>query len=180
MPESDINIRWADLSDAGPIAEVKVRSWQSAYKGLIAADYLGSMSVAEHTERWAKNLVGETTRTLVLEKGGRVVGFARLGAARGAEFVGRRVGEIYAFYLLEEYWGRGLGRALMTRALQELDKEGSEAVIVWALEGNRRAQEFYLRIGFVPDGATQVEDRGEFELHEVRYAKRLSPITRFP
>jgi len=58
----------------------------------------------ETARRWPDNI-------LVAKDGERVVGFAAYGAYRDASLPG--YGEVYALYVLAEYYGRGVGRALM-------------------------------------------------------------------
>jgi hypothetical protein len=40
---------------------------------------------------------------------------------------------------------------------------------LWALDSNDRARRFYRKAGWVPDGATKVDEREGFSLQEVRY-----------
>lgn len=41
------------------------------------------------------------------------------------------------------------------------------------LDTNARARRFYEAAGFAPDGGVKVDDRGEFQLREVRYRRGL-------
>jgi ribosomal protein S18 acetylase RimI-like enzyme len=41
----------------------------------------------------------------------------------------------------------------MREALSRLRGDGFAEVVLWVLEGNRRAVRFYRRFGFVPDGS---------------------------
>ena len=59
-------------------------------------------------------------------------------------------GEVYAIYVLKEYYGKGIGYALMKKALDALSEYPQTAV--WVLTGNERAIRFYKRCGFEFDG----------------------------
>ena len=123
-------------------AYVHWKSWQDSYAGMVDADYLANMTLASAEEkafRWRDNL-------FVAKDGERVVGFVGYGAARGEE----GAGEVFALYVLEEYQHRGIGYALMRRALDEL--AGCRVVVLWALEENKKALRFYERVGFRLDG----------------------------
>ena len=85
----------------------------------------------------------------------------------------RRVGEIYAVYLLPEEWGRGGGRALLGHAISALAAAGFEDASLWVLETNRRARGFYEHEGWRHDGATKQERFGE-RVTEVRYRRPLA------
>ena len=124
-------------------AYVHWKSWQESYAGMVDADYLARMTLEgceEKAFRWRDNI-------FVAKDGARVVGFVGYGKARGEE----GAGEVFALYVLEEYQHRGVGYALMQRALDEL--AGCRVVVLWALKENRKALRFYKRVGFRLDGA---------------------------
>ncbi len=85
-----LELRPAAVADADGIAEVHVRSWQEAYRGLMPQEVLDGLSVSERAANWAR-ILGETGRgsqTLVVLDGSRVVGWASFGDARDADAVG--------------------------------------------------------------------------------------------
>src|SRR6266498_236803 len=89
---------------------------------------------------------------------------------RPAEPAGdERTGEIYAIYQKEDAAGTGVGRALFRGAVEDLWDRGFDRAILWVLETNTRARNFYEREGWHTDGATKTEDFQGFALHEVRY-----------
>ena len=85
--------------------------------------------------------------------------------------------EIYAIYVRPSAWDGGVGTALLTAALADLGDRGSREVRVWALRGNSRAGDFYVRRGFRrADGERPVDglpgpDGGD--VPEVCFVRRL-------
>ncbi|MGW5717029.1 N-acetyltransferase family protein [Amycolatopsis sp. NPDC003865] len=154
-------IREATVADAPAIGEVHVRSWQAAYAGLIPADFLARLSAESRAASWARHLENGAGPVLVAEEDGVVVGFAAFGPGR-----------LFALYLLPEHWGRGLGRALHDRVVEELP---GDSAVLWVLSTNERAKAFYARQGWVDDGVTQTEtvDDGRVTLEERRFSRRL-------
>ena len=123
-------------------AYVHWKSWQESYRGIVDDGYLDRMTLAQTEEkafRWRDNI-------FVAKDGEHVVGFVGYGQARGDE----GAGEIFALYVLEEYQKRGIGYALMRRALDEL--AGCRVVYLWAFKDNAKALRFYERVGFRLDG----------------------------
>ena len=120
--------------------------------GFVAADYLSRSFPALHEGDLTKlraDLVCETSLSKTaqaLELGA----WLRLG--RGEEAPG--VGEIFALYILSEYYGTGLGRRLMEAGLERL--RDYPRVCLWVLKENARAIRFYEKCGFLPDGAEMV------------------------
>ena len=124
-------------------AFVHWQSWHEAYPGMISRDYLDRFTL-ERVEKMAFNW----TDTLIVAKDGdRVVGFVGYGD-RGEEAPG--FGEIFALYVLSEYYGSGVGRRLMDAGLEKL--KGYPRVCLWVLKDNGRAIRFYEKCGFRPDG----------------------------
>jgi L-amino acid N-acyltransferase YncA len=110
----------------------------------------------------------------VVEDEGRVVGFAFTGPTRDASADRATTGEVSAIYLEPEVVGRGLGRALMARALDDLRVMGYRRACLWVLAENRVARRFYEAAGFRSDGGEQTEEMDGFVLHEVRYVMDLA------
>ena len=146
------------MADAPAIGEVHVRSWQAAYEGLIPADFLARLSAETRAAAWARR-IGDGGRVLVVEDDGVVAGFAAFGPE-----------QLYALYLLPEFWGRGLGRLLHDRAVEEMS---GDSAVLWVLSTNERAKAFYGRQGWVDDGARQTEtiDDGRVTLEEMRFRR---------
>ena len=77
--------------------------------------------------------------------------------------------EIYSIYLDPEQWGRGVARELMRTVVAEAG--ASTRIMLWVLAENERAQHFYRRNGFAPDGVEKLAPVGGAELLEVRYLR---------
>lgn len=82
---------------------------------------------------------------MVLEINGDIVGYATIGANRIKELP--QDGEIYEIYLFPQYQGLGLGSRLFSAARKQLEEHGFYGLVVWALEENPSAIEFYTRRG---------------------------------
>lgn len=67
-----MKVRGASGDDAAAIAEIHVRSWQAAYRGVLPDELLDSLSVSERETSWRALLSGSEDRqvTLVAEHDG--------------------------------------------------------------------------------------------------------------
>ena len=99
--------------------------------------------------------------------GGRVVGFAGYGdapddggagAGAGNAGSGAPDGDIFALYVLAEYYGRGVGRALTDEAIRLLG--GRRRVRLEVLADNARAIRFYEKYGFRRSGRSRTVNLG--------------------
>jgi GNAT superfamily N-acetyltransferase len=162
-----MSTRLALPADAIAIARIRVLGWQTAYRGLVADEFLDAMSIEADTLRWSATLEERNrwARTVVVEQGSAVVGFASIGPHRTVDLdaaydvttlaVPGTVGEVYACYVHPSTWGLGAADVLMRAALDELRADGWGSVRLWLLDGNPRAHRFYARHGFADDGARQ-------------------------
>jgi len=164
-------VRPAVPADADGIATMHLRSWQVAYRGLIADAFLDGLDVAERRERWQRILAEAPARqqiVLVATAGSTVVGFATGGPCRDD---GDPAGaELYAIYADPDWFGRRVGAALMMRIL-ELLHAATTVVSLWVIRDNHRARVFYAGFGFDEDGAMRTEVIGGGEVHEVRLVR---------
>ena len=133
-------------------AFVHWKSWQEAYPGIVDQRYLDALTLEKCEEiafRWTENI-------LVAKDGDRVVGFVGYGRSGGNEE--ERAGEIFAIYVLAEYYGTGVGYRLLQAGLEQI--RAYPKIIVRVLKENRRAIRFYERCGFSADGSEETLDLG--------------------
>lgn len=144
-------IRPADVEDAAAIARVHVSSWRSAYRDLLPADFLESLTEAAYADRWRRFIAERSNLAFVVEDpdddSGEVVGFASGGRERAGE-AGYK-GELYAIYVLESAQRRGYGRELVRAIVGGLRDMGLDDMIIWVMRDNSTARDFYERLGGV-------------------------------
>lgn len=139
-----IDSRRATSADSFGISAVHDASWRHAYTGMIPHKALDTM-VRRRDPRWWTRAIKHSTRILVLETMGQVVGYATLGPNRIDGLP--QDGEVYELYLLPEYQGVGLGKKLFLEAREELLHLGMKSTVVWVLEDNEPAVQFYKNAG---------------------------------
>lgn len=173
-----VRIREMVLPDCERVAEIRVRGWQSAYKGLIPQSYLDALGVEQDAQRRREHFERSdgTVVNLVAERDGEVVGWACHGPYRDDEVRADDTGaaELYAIYVHPDRAGAGAGRALLTASTGRCAAAGYERMLLWVLKGNERARRFYERAGFGPDGAEEPFEVEGVAVPEVRYARILT------
>lgn len=167
-------VRRAGVDDAAAIARVHVETWRSAYRGLLPADFLASLSETTVAERWKGMLATESNQVYVAEEDGDVVGFASAGRERAGEEGFE--GELYAIYVLDRVQHRGHGRDLVRAVVAGLRDLGLDNMIVWVLRDNPAGRGFYERLGGVYVRAQPITI-GSITLEEVSYGwRRLEDV----
>ena len=163
---SHCTIRSASKDDAEGIARVQIDSWRDTYMGIIPDDYLTSMNYQTNSERWNKWLDHSHLPPIVAESPeGKIVGFAFGGKEREGDHP--EEGEVYAIYLLPDWKGHGIGKALMKGLATTLHETGYNSLFVWVLVKNL-SRGFYEKMGGTEVRRKIVEIGGK-ELEEVGY-----------
>jgi ribosomal protein S18 acetylase RimI-like enzyme len=157
-------IRAITDADIDAVAKIHVRTWRSAYAGIVPAEVLAALD----PEVWAAR---RRSMAVPPDDDGRIGGFISFGPSRA----GDGAGELYAIYVDPADQGRGLGQLLFDAARSGLSASGLPAMRLWVLVENHPARRFYERQGMAPDGATDYyTPRGStVELPEMRYSVPL-------
>ena len=158
--------RLAIPDDARAIAEVHVRSWQAAYRGVVADEFLDSLDVDRRVEMIEGVIRDESKGLLVAEQDGHVAGFSMLAASYDEGW-----GEVLAIYASPDHWGVGVGYELMAASVEWLHEQGYQRAMLMVLEDNPRARTFYERQGWSLGKRIRIENIGGRDLTEVRYEK---------
>lgn len=165
-------LRQAEPDDAMAVARVHVRSWQAAYRKLMPDDYLDQLRPEDRAEKYTFDSVDPSKpRTIVAVDAGIICGFATTAPARDPKLPG--YGELYALYVDPVQWNRGIGVALVSAARSHLFEQGFQHAMLWVLAGNIRAERFYGRDGWQPDGQRRTDTVWNVKVDEIRYQRRL-------
>jgi GNAT superfamily N-acetyltransferase len=169
LSETGPVVRTAVAADAPGIAAVHIETWRAAYVGLVPQPILDRLSIERRLAFWSEHLAnpGES-RTWVAEADGRIVGFAGT-ALPTADDLPAGTAELEMIYLLPETWHRGVGRALLRAAVDDLAERGFGTAILWVFTANDRARRFYEANGWRADGTAQMLDFDGTPVEEIRY-----------
>jgi GNAT superfamily N-acetyltransferase len=169
-----VTIRPANLEDADAVGEVHVRAWQSAYRGLMPDGYLDGLQAKDHARRWREHLLAPASdvHLLVVVDDQRVVGFASVGPALDSD-APSDVGQLYAINLDPDVWGRGLGRALLGVATDQLRELGYVEAVLWVVTDNQRARRLYESEGWRYDDSRRVDQVFGVVVSDMRYRRLL-------
>ena len=140
-----MTVRLATPDDADAIERVRTDTWRDAYRGLMPDSLLDGLGYDATRRRALMSALPPHQFVLVAEDDGAVFGFCIGGRSRPPEE--RFQGEVYAIYVLPQYHGRGIGRALLEAATKELADRGLDSMIIWVLRENAPSRRFYERMG---------------------------------
>lgn len=169
-----LHVRPARPDDADAMADVHVESWRQTYRGLMRDEVLDDPGLLPARGRFWNAVLTEERyepfRAAVAESDGAVVGIALAGPPTEPEIEWDT--QLYVLYLLDAFQGNGAGRGLMEAVLPASASAG-----LWVADPNPRAQVFYAKRGFIPDGGAKLDD-GVSEIRMVRAAHHVMPPSR--
>lgn len=144
--DTSFEIRPGTGDDLFAIAGVLVDTWRSAFRGLLADDFLDGMSREDQALRHARRMSAPGVCYLVAiePSASQIVGFVNFGPGRGR--VPDDIHEIYALYVRAEYQGLGIGTALVRVAARHSAGQGARSLFAWVLAGNPNRR-FYEKLG---------------------------------
>lgn len=160
-----MRIRAARLSDAGGIAKVHVDSWRTTYKNIIPEEFLENLSYQSREELWI-NIIPKGIVFVAENDEGQIVGFSSGGKERSGEYKEFQ-GELTSIYILKEFQGQGIGKALVQSVTKELGKSGMNTMLVFVLADNNSTL-FYEAMGGKVIDKIEVEIAGK-KLYERVY-----------
>jgi len=140
-------IRTARSDDAGPIADIHIATWRTAYAGIIPNSVLLNLSSASECKSWRRAITAQADECAVYVAaavGGEILGYGSAGRARpnGLPYTG----EIYTLYVAPDHQGKGLGRGLLHAMFDQLRGQGYSTAMLWVLAANP-ARFFYSAMG---------------------------------
>lgn len=174
MQQNKYIIKKALIKNADIIAKIHTQTWQIVYRGLIPNETLDNISVEKCKNEWQERLKKNFCEVLLIEVDNTVSGFVSFCPSRDEDSDLNKTAEISAIYLLPEYFNRGLGKQLLSAALEIMQVNGYQDVILWVFTENQQACQFYEKMGFyVEKILTDNRTYTNIQLSKARYRKKL-------
>lgn len=138
------NFAQTDLEALGTLHATTRRT---AYADLLPEAALARITPEALIDYWAERLPTEDEpyRILVADKAGKLVGFAMASQLDD-------VAELAAIHLHPDHQGSGLAGRLHDAILEVMRQWRCRSTFLWVVVGNERAQAFYRKRGWTPDG----------------------------
>lgn len=163
------SFRKCEAEDAGLISHINATSWRKSYRGIIAQHYLDRLP----DEYWVPSIRswlqdGRFEGVLVYD-GKHPVGCCIYG--RGRDESHDTWGEIVSLYMLPEASRKGLGGQLLAYCMDQMRREGYTRFYLWAIDGNKAAEQFYEKHGFHVSTDSVSYSIGSAPVRDLRYVK---------
>ncbi len=159
---SSLQIRIATTADIDTLCAMGARTFRDTYYPISDPGEVDEYAEAHFTPaKIAGWLATPRSRTLIASVDGADAGYAHVRRAQVAACVeDREAVELSRLYLLASAQGRGIGAALMRRALATVVELGGRTVWLGVYDRNVRAVAFYEAWGFRQVGTHEFEFGG--------------------
>ena len=156
-----MKVEKAQIEDARNIVEINIEEWKNTYKDIFPDKFLENLS--EKKEESIEKCKNKINEYIVCKINNQVVGFLRFG--KNKKGYNDNYAEIYALYIDKDYRRKGIGKALINFAFENL-KSNYKYVLISTLVQNN-ANLFYKKIG------GKLIDKVYFSLENNEYEENL-------
>ena len=164
-------VRPAQPGDGARLGQIYLSSGRAAWARHLSP--VGLTNVTSPAEEWERWISDPDVMVLVAERRGQAAAVALLSRSSDPDSDPARVALLDRLYTEPASWRRGLGRALLDGAMEELRERRFQEVTLWTAEWNT-SRGFYETNGWELDGATREKSFAGSTFTEVRYRTQVS------
>ena len=161
-----MNLRYGKPEDANVLAEIGAKTFYDAYVKAVDKENLKMVIRGTFSEeRQLEEINNPDTIFLIAEVDGKTAGYTKLLMNASNEYVNsRNPMELSRIYLLQEYIGKGIGRELIRRCVDEAMQRGCDSLWLGVWENNQNAIGFYRKLGFRAVGSHAFKFGNEMQI----------------
>ncbi|WP_440770534.1 N-acetyltransferase family protein [Natronorubrum sp. DTA28] len=152
--------RLQGTSDVRAIVRINALAWREAYEELLPADVLERFDPDpsdEYVQEYAMQLREARDGIFVANVDGTTCGYSYFRWGDGTKsFVGANEAGLKEIYVDPDYWGQGVGTALLERGLDAIPAP-IDRLRLEMLDGNDLGHRFYDARGFERTGSSEFE-----------------------
>jgi GNAT superfamily N-acetyltransferase len=157
-------LRNAGPADLESVVRIFLGCFRVTYAARLPSRLVASMSDEAARSLWARALTSPRREVVVAQVDDKVCGVVGF-AADGED------GWVHSLYVAPDAQGHGVGSTLVRHAADRLVEAGCRRAYLWVFAENEPSVRFYARHGWIPDGATRVEE--PFGENEIRLSRSL-------
>lgn len=161
----------ASIIHANDMGYVHSKSWQKAYRGIVADYITDEYTPQKRSEVFREAITTRSEEYYLFKVDNQPAGIAMLYRSHEDDSDSAD-GEIYAIYFHPDFWGTSSTHKAFEFCIFRLKELGFTKINIWVLEDNIRARKFYEKYGFVFDGTYKIIQLGK-PLTEMRYFKKV-------
>lgn len=163
-----MNLRQAKIGDIPVIQKIANIAFRETYGSILSAEQLSYMLDMMYSTSSLERQLSEGHEFILLSEAGAYMGFVSCEA----DYDGRGAVKLHKLYLLPQYKGMGLGRALVEAVFQKARDLGTVAVRL-NMNRNNQSYDFYTHMGFAVVGEEDIDIGSGYLMEDYIFEKRL-------
>jgi GNAT superfamily N-acetyltransferase len=164
------SVRAAEPGEGALLGQIYLSSGRAAWARHLSP--VGLEGVSSPSDEWERSISDPDRIVLVAERRGQPAALALLCRSPDPDSDPARVALLDRIYTEPASWRRGLGRALLDAAMDELRERRFREVTLWTAEWTT-SRGFYDALGWTLDGATREKTFAGSTFTEVRYRTQV-------
>jgi GNAT superfamily N-acetyltransferase len=164
------SVRAAEPGEGALLGQIYLSSGRASWARHLSP--VGLEALTSPPDEWERSISDPDRIVLVAERRGQPAALALLCRSTDPDSDPARVALLDRIYTEPASWRRGLGRALLDAAMDELRERRFREVTLWTAEWNT-SRGFYDALGWSLDGATREKTFAGSTFTEVRYRTQV-------
>ncbi|MFI1367412.1 GNAT family N-acetyltransferase [Streptomyces griseochromogenes] len=154
MTTFQTSLRTANLDDLDQITDLHTQARTAYYQagGHSETELTSPEGRSSRREMWMRAVQDDTKTVLCAVREGEMVGILAMGPPLDPDMDAASAAQLYQIHVRAGRWGQGIGSQLHAAFVRFLRDASLTAGVLEAWERNSRAQAFYARHGWMPDG----------------------------
>lgn len=152
------------------IHKLAQKVWPATFSGILSADQIAYMMELMYSPDSLKTQFAELSEFIIMKDHGIEAGFAAYQLNYNPE---QKVAKLHKIYLLQEFQGSGLGRALIDKVCDIAAKEGCRLVSLNVNRYNIKAINFYKKLNFITTKSEDIDIGNGFLMEDYVMEKQL-------
>lgn len=162
-------IRKPKRNDLSRTAEIHICGWRYAYSGMIPNEELYNNRNVENAIKSHQNILDSEPEIFDIYDDGIIKGIILHNSCRDEN--SEDAYELFAIYVEPSFTRQGVGSKLLEFVENRCLDQNKKRVVLWVLEENKKAIQFYNKNGYFFDGTTKTIDA--WNQKEIRLTKSL-------
>jgi len=157
-----------EVNDVSRVAEIQIFAWRTSERGIFSDEYLFKQMTVDKRMEYFNNMLRSSSDENYVFDDGIVKAFITMCPCSDEDILASL--QLSSIYVDPCFQRQGIGALLINYFEKIARQRGYEEVILWVLEKNQAAIDFYRKNGYSPDGKSST---GGLGTTEVRYRKKL-------
>jgi ribosomal protein S18 acetylase RimI-like enzyme len=143
-----MHIRLAQPDELHILENLARQIWPATYSGIISPEQISFMLDWMYSFETLRQQQAQAHEFYILSSTGTDIGFLAIEWVQNTQLNKNRELKINKLYVLHEFQGKGIGRALVKKATERANETNCQAIFLQVNKANS-AKNFYLNLGFL-------------------------------